>query len=142
MRKVNGLILRGQAIGLPPSMTLFAFVGVVVTSASAIIYGSPEWDPVRLAGKFESKIMVSFAMIGIIISTLATNIAANIVSPANDFSNLSPAKIDFKIGGYITGIIGSHYFSMEINGGSQRLYFHLVNRIFKPVRPYWRNIDS
>jgi NCS1 family nucleobase:cation symporter-1 len=106
--------IRGQAIGLPPSMTLFAFVGVVVTSASAIIYGSPEWDPVKLAGKFDSKIMVTFAMIGIIISTLATNIAANIVSPANDFSNLSPRKINFRLGGYITGIIGVLIFPWKL----------------------------
>lgn len=106
--------LKGQAIGLPPSMTLFAFVGVVVTSASAIIYGSPEWDPVKLAAHFSSKLMVSFAMIGIIISTLATNIAANIVSPANDFSNLSPKKINFKTGGYITGIIGVMIFPWKL----------------------------
>lgn len=106
--------IKGQAIGLPPSMTLFAFVGVVVTSASAIIYGSPEWDPVKLASHFESKLMVSFAMIGIIISTLATNIAANIVSPANDFSNLSPSKINFKTGGYITGIIGVCIFPWKL----------------------------
>src|SRR5205085_6931828 len=84
------------------------------TSASAIIYGSPEWDPVRLAGKFENKVMVSFAMIGIIISTLATNIAANIVSPANDFSNLSPKKINFRTGGYITGIIGVLIFPWKL----------------------------
>jgi NCS1 family nucleobase:cation symporter-1 len=106
--------VRGQAIGLPPSMTMFAFIGVVVTSASAIIYGSPEWDPVKLAGKFENKLMVSFAMIGIIISTLATNIAANIVSPANDFSNLSPKKINFRLGGYITGIIGVLIFPWKL----------------------------
>ena len=106
--------ITGQAIGLPPSMTLFAFVGVVVTSASAIIYGSPEWDPVQLAGKFSSKIVVSFAMIGILISTLATNIAANIVSPANDFSNLSPSKINFRTGGYITGIIGVLIFPWKL----------------------------
>jgi NCS1 family nucleobase:cation symporter-1 len=106
--------IRGQAIGLPPSMTLFAFIGVVVTSASAIIYGNPEWDPVALAGKFGNKIMVSFAMIGIIISTLATNIAANIVSPANDFSNLSPKKINFRTGGYITGIIGVLIFPWKL----------------------------
>ncbi len=106
--------IKGQAIGLPPSMTLFAFVGVVVTSASAIIYGSPEWDPVKLAGRFDSKMMVTFAMIGIIISTLATNIAANIVSPANDFSNLSPSKINFKLGGYITGIIGVLIFPWKL----------------------------
>ncbi|MCC7400282.1 MAG: NCS1 family nucleobase:cation symporter-1 [Chitinophagaceae bacterium] len=106
--------INGQAIGLPPSMTMFAFIGVVVTSASAIIYGSPEWDPVKLAGRFDSKLMVTFAMIGIIISTLATNIAANIVSPANDFSNLSPSRINFRIGGYITGVVGVLIFPWKL----------------------------
>jgi NCS1 family nucleobase:cation symporter-1 len=106
--------VNGQIIGLPPSMTLFAFIGVVVTSATAIIYGSSEWDIVKLAGRFDSKLMVSFAMIGIIISTLATNIAANIVSPANDFSNLAPNKINFKTGGYITGIIGILIFPWKL----------------------------
>ncbi len=106
--------INGQIIGLAPSMTLFAFIGVVVTSATAIIYGSTEWDIVKLAGRFENKMMVSFAMIGIIISTLATNIAANIVSPANDFSNLSPNKINFKTGGYITGIIGILIFPWKL----------------------------
>ena len=104
----------GQIIGLPPSMTLFAFIGVVVTSATVIVYGNPEWDIVKLASRFENKVMVSIAMIGIIISTLATNIAANIVSPANDFSNLSPSKINFKTGGYITGILGILIFPWKL----------------------------
>jgi nucleobase:cation symporter-1, NCS1 family len=106
--------IKGQIIGLPSSMTLFAFVSVVVTLATAIIYGQTEWDIVKIASKFESKLIVSFAMIGIIISTLATNIAANIVSPANDFSNLSPQKINFKTGGYITGIIGILIFPWKL----------------------------
>ena len=106
--------IRGQAIGLPPSMTLFAFIGVVVTSATPIVYGSTIWDPVQLAGKFENRMLVSFAMLAVIISTLATNIAANIVSPANDFSNLAPKKINFKTGGYITGIIGILIFPWKL----------------------------
>ncbi|HEX5652086.1 MAG TPA: NCS1 family nucleobase:cation symporter-1 [Chitinophagaceae bacterium] len=106
--------IRGQAIGLPPSMTLFAFIGVVVTSATAIVYGSTIWDPVQLAGRFDNKLMVSFAMLAVAISTLATNIAANIVSPANDFSNLSPKKINFRTGGYITGIIGILIFPWKL----------------------------
>ncbi|GGA83988.1 NCS1 family nucleobase:cation symporter-1 [Puia dinghuensis] len=98
--------IRGQALGLPPSMTLFAFIGVVVTSATTIIYGTTIWDPVALAGRFDNKLLVSIAMIAVAISTLATNIAANIVSPANDFAHLSPAKISFRTGGFITGIVG------------------------------------
>ena len=104
----------GQAIGLPPSMTLFAFIGVAVTSATIIIYGSAIWDPVVLAGKFENRMLVSIAMIAVVISTLATNIAANIVSPANDFANLAPKKISFKTGGLVTGIIGVLIFPWKL----------------------------
>ena len=106
--------IRGQAIGLPPAMTLFAFIGVVVTSATAIVYGNTIWDPVQLAGRFENKLMVTFAMLAVAISTLATNIAANIVSPANDFSNLAPKKINFRVGGYITGVIGVLIFPWKL----------------------------
>jgi len=93
---------------------MFAFVGVVVTSATTIVFGTTIWDPVILAGKFDSKLLVSIAMIAVAISTLATNIAANIVSPANDFANLSPSKIDFRKGGYITGIIGILIFPWKL----------------------------
>ncbi len=106
--------INGQAIGLPTSMTLFAFIGVVVTSATMIIYGETIWDPIVLAGKFSSKLLVSIAMIAVAISTLATNIAANIVSPANDFANLAPKKINFRTGGYITGIIGILIFPWKL----------------------------
>jgi NCS1 family nucleobase:cation symporter-1 len=106
--------IKGQIYGLPTSMTLFAFVGVVVTSATTIVFGTTIWDPVILAGKFDSKLLVSIAMIAVAISTLATNIAANIVSPANDFANLSPSKIDFRKGGYITGIIGILIFPWKL----------------------------
>ena len=104
----------GQAIALPASMTLFSFIGVVVTSATTIIYGTTIWDPLVLAAKFENKLLVSVAMIAVAISTLATNIAANIVSPANDFANLAPAKINFRKGGYITGIIGILIFPWKL----------------------------
>ena len=106
--------INGQIIGLPPSMTLFSFIGVVVTSATTIIYGTTIWDPLVLAGKFPSKMLVSVAMIAVAISTLATNIAANIVSPANDFAHLSPSKINFKTGGYITGFIGIMIFPWKL----------------------------
>jgi NCS1 family nucleobase:cation symporter-1 len=104
----------GQALGLPTSMTLFSFVGVVVTSATFVIYGQTIWDPVVLAGRFENKLLVSGAMVAVALSTLATNIAANIVSPANDFANVSPSRISFKAGGYLTGVIGVLIFPWKL----------------------------
>ncbi|MFO0678423.1 MAG: NCS1 family nucleobase:cation symporter-1 [Polyangiaceae bacterium] len=96
----------GQVVALPSTMTLFAAMGVVITSATAKIYGESIWDPVVLVGKFESRIVVAIAMFTVVVATLSVNIAANVVSPANDFANLSPKRISFRTGGLITGILG------------------------------------
>jgi NCS1 family nucleobase:cation symporter-1 len=96
----------GQAVALPTTMFLFAAMGVLITSASAIIYGAPIWDPVQLVAKFQNPWIVGFAMLSVVIATLAVNIAANVVSPANDFANLWPKQISFKTGGLLTGLIG------------------------------------
>jgi NCS1 family nucleobase:cation symporter-1 len=96
----------GQALGLPTTMGLFSFIGVAVTSATVVIYGETIWDPVVLITRFENPIVLIIALASLGIATLATNIAANVVSPANDFANLWPAKISFRTGGYITGVIG------------------------------------
>lgn len=96
----------GQVSGLPTTMTLFAFIGVAVTSATIVIYGEAIWDPVILVRRFDSPALVFFSMIAVVIATISTNAAANVVGPANNFSNMWPSKIDFKMGGYITGVIG------------------------------------
>jgi len=96
----------GQAVALPTTMFLFAAMGVLITSASAIIYGVPIWDPVKLVGKFSNPVVVGFAMFSVVVATLAVNIAANVVSPANDFANAMPKRISFQTGGLITGLIG------------------------------------
>ena len=96
----------GQALGLPTTMTAFAFIGVAVTSATVIIYGEAIPDPVKLIQKFDSVIVILFAMIVIFAAQLSTNMAANVVSPSNDFSNLAPKKISYVMGGLITAVIG------------------------------------
>jgi NCS1 family nucleobase:cation symporter-1 len=96
----------GQFLGLPPTMTLFAFIGVAVTSASAVIFGEPIWDPVQLLSKLESPLVIVVSLFALLIATLTTNVAANVVAPANGFANLWPEKIDFARGGLITGVIG------------------------------------
>jgi NCS1 family nucleobase:cation symporter-1 len=97
----------GQVVALPTTMTVFALMGIVITSASAEIYGKPIWDPVELVGMFPSRWLVGISMLTVVIATLGVNIAANVVSPANDFANLKPGKISFKTGGLITGIVGA-----------------------------------
>ncbi len=96
----------GQAIGLPPAMTLYAFIGVAVTSASAVLFGTAIWDPVALLGKFQQPVVASVALVALLVATLNTNVAANVVSPSNDFSNLNPRLISFRTGGLITGVAG------------------------------------
>ncbi len=96
----------GQVVALPTTMTVFALMGIVITSASAEIYGHAIWDPVELVGKFTSRLLVAVSMFTVVVATLGVNIAANVVSPANDFANLKPGAISFKTGGLITGIVG------------------------------------
>jgi NCS1 family nucleobase:cation symporter-1 len=97
----------GQLLGLPTTMALFCFIGITVTFATGSIFGELIWDPVVLVSKLGSPLVVVIALVALMIATLTTNIAANVVSPANDFSNLWPRGISFKIGGIITCIIGA-----------------------------------
>src|SRR5438128_7856757 len=96
----------GQAIALPLTMTLYAFIGVAVTSATVVIYGTAISDPIQLLSRFHSPIAVIISLVAIVLATLNVNIGANVVSPANDFSNLWPRKISFKLGGIITCFVG------------------------------------
>jgi nucleobase:cation symporter-1, NCS1 family len=96
----------GQALGLPTAMTLYSFIGVAVTSASAVIFGEAIWDPVVLLGRFNQPIVALIALVALLLATLNTNVAANVVSPSNDFSNLRPNLISFRTGGLITGVVG------------------------------------
>jgi NCS1 family nucleobase:cation symporter-1 len=75
----------GQVLGLPTAMTLYAFIGAATTSASVVLFGEPIWDPVALIGRFQQPFVALIALIAVLIATLTTNVAANVVSPANDF---------------------------------------------------------
>jgi NCS1 family nucleobase:cation symporter-1 len=96
----------GQSIGLPPTMLVFSAMGVLITSASLVVFGEAIWDPGVLITKFHNPFVLVIGMLGLVVASLSVNIAANTVSPANDFSNLWPKHIDFKRGGLITSIIG------------------------------------
>jgi len=103
----------GQAIGLPLPMALFAFIGVAVTSATVVIYGEAIWDPVAVAARMGG-VGVVVALAVLVVATLTTNLAANVVAPAYGFSNLNPGKIDFRMGGYITAGVGIAMFPWKL----------------------------
>src|SRR5262249_70712 len=96
----------GQALGLPTTMTFYSFIGIAVTSATLIIFGQAVWDPVAVLARLGNAFAVVLAMIALLMATLNVNVAANVVSPANDFSNLSPRRISFRTGGLITCFMG------------------------------------
>jgi cytosine/uracil/thiamine/allantoin permease len=104
--------MAGQFIGLPGTMIFYSFVGIFVTCAAVVSFGDvlitedAPWDPVTLVSKFQNPFVVIFAQVAMIIATLSTNIAANVIAPANVFSNLFPKKISFRTGGIIAGLIG------------------------------------
>ena len=100
----------GQLVALPTAMTVFSAMGIMITSAALVIYPQVPadilWDPVQLIGQFKEPLVVAISMFTVAVATLSVNIAANVVSPANDFANAFPKWITFKTGGLITGIFG------------------------------------
>jgi NCS1 family nucleobase:cation symporter-1 len=96
----------GQALGLPTTMTAFAFIGVAVTSATVVVYGEAIWDPVALLARIGNPLVIICGALIVMLAQLTTNMAANVVSPANDFSSLSPKRISYVTGGLITAAIG------------------------------------
>jgi NCS1 family nucleobase:cation symporter-1 len=110
----------GQAIALPSTMTVFAAMGIIITSATVIIFGKAISDPIALGATFDNRIIVGIVMFTAVIATLAVNIAANVVSPANDFANAFPRHIDFKLGGLITGLLGIAMMPWELIKNPER----------------------
>lgn len=98
--------VRGQALGLPVTMAAFAFIGAAVTNATIVIFGERIADPVVLLSRIGGPATVVVAMLGLSVATLTTNLAANVVAPANGFSALAPGRISFRAGALITAVIG------------------------------------
>ncbi len=96
----------GQSFGLPPTMTVYSFIGVAVTSATVVIYGSAIWDPVKLMIKTGSPFFIFVGLLFVVLATLTTNITANMVSPINDFMNLAPKALNWERTTVLIGLIG------------------------------------
>jgi NCS1 family nucleobase:cation symporter-1 len=96
----------GQAVGLPATMVLLAFVGVAVTGATILVFGRAIWNPTDLIARFGSPFVVGLSTFALAIATLSTNIAANVVGPANDFANVAPKYLSYRAGGLLTAVIG------------------------------------
>ena len=122
----------GQALGLPTTMTLFAFIGVAVTSATIVIFGEAIWDPVVLIARIGSAPVIIVGALVVLAAQLTTNMAANVVSPANDFSSLAPRRISYVTGGLITAVIGIADDAVEALRRRRRLHLHVADRLLEP----------
>ncbi len=104
----------GQALGLPTFMTLFSFIGVAVTSATVVIFGEAIADPVVLLGRMGGGFTVVLSLFVLSVATLSTNLAANVVSPANALINLAPRRISFRLGALVTSGLGIAIFPWKL----------------------------
>ncbi len=117
----------GQAFGLPVAMTLYSFLGIACTSASAVIFGKPIWSPVELLGRFHQPWLAFLGLIALLVATLNVNIGANVVGPSNDFANLNPERISFRTGGLITGVLGMAIMPWKLMASSHNYLGWLVD---------------
>lgn len=117
----------GQALGLPPTMTVFSIMGIIISSATVVVFGKVIWDPVDLLLHFSNPLVLAFSLFGIIVSTLSVNIAANLVSPGFDFSNLAPKYISFKRGILITGALAILMRPWELMADPSMYIFNWLN---------------
>ena len=131
----------GQALGLPTTMTLFPLVGVLTTSATVIVFGEAIWDPVALTGRLDNPIALIIMLAALVLATLTTNVAANVVSPSYDFSNAWPKRISFRTGGIITGIIGILIMPWNLLADSRTVHLHLAGHLRRRHRPHRRRPD-
>jgi NCS1 family nucleobase:cation symporter-1 len=113
----------GQALGLPTTMTAFAFIGVAVTSATLVVFGEAIWDPIILLARIGSPMVIIIGAIVILAAQLTTNMAANVVSPANDFSSLAPRTISYVTGGLITAVLGILMFPWKLYADASAYIF-------------------
>ena len=120
----------GQALGLPTTMTFYSFIGIAVTSATVVVFGQAIWDPVAVLSRLENPLAVIVAMVALLMATLNVNVAANVVSPANDFSNLWPRRISFRTGGLITCCDRRRDAAVEIAGELRQLRVGLAGGLF------------
>ncbi len=121
----------GQAIGLPPAMTLYSFIGVAVTSASVVYSGRRSGIRLNCWARFQQPVVASIALVALLVATLNTNVAANVVSPSNDFSNLNPRLISFRTGGMITGFAGLLMMPWKLLTDFQQLHLRLAGWLFR-----------
>ena len=117
----------GQALGLPPTMTIFSIMGVIISSATIVVFGKAIWDPVDLLLQFSNPLVLALSLFGIIVATLSVNIAANLVSPSYDFANVAPKHISFKTGVLITGVLAVVIMPWKLMSDHSMYIFNWLN---------------
>jgi nucleobase:cation symporter-1, NCS1 family len=115
--------LVGQAVGLPLTMVAFSMVALVTTSATVVLYGAPIADPVAVLARMGGAATTAAGLVGLIVATLSTNIAANVVAPANAFVNLDPSRFSFRTGGLLTALLGMLLCPWRLIGSTEGYIF-------------------
>lgn len=118
---------RGQLYGMPLMMAICAFIGAYFAQSTKLVFGEAMFDPTGVLALLDSKVLAFIMAIFVVLATLTTNIAANVVAPANGFSNVSPKRISYKTGVLLTCILAILYRPWWIFGGAGAYIFGWLN---------------
>jgi len=117
---------RGQLFGMPFPMFACAFIGAYMGQATALVFGEAFFDPTRILEHLYHPVLILIVAAAVAFATLTTNIMANIVAPANSFSNLAPRKISFKVGVIITGVLAFALQPWALLARPDNLFFNFI----------------
>jgi NCS1 family nucleobase:cation symporter-1 len=97
-------VKRGNLLGLPVNFLAFSILVVVTSSLTIPVFGELITDPVSTVARIDTTFAIVLGALTFTIATIGINIVANFISPAFDFSNVSPQRISWRAGGMIAAV--------------------------------------
>jgi NCS1 family nucleobase:cation symporter-1 len=97
-------VRKGNLLGLPVNFLVFSVLVVLTASLTIPVFGELITDPVQTVARIDSTFAIVLGALTFSIATIGINIVANFISPAFDFSNVSPQRISWRAGGMIAAV--------------------------------------
>jgi len=128
---------KGNLWGLPGNIFLFSFITLMVTAGTVSVFGETITNPTEMVARVGNLGLTVIAAFAFFAATIGINMVANFIPPAYDLANLAPSKINFRMGGLITSIVGFIIGALWVSFISQVGMFPFVNTLGAILAPVY-----